>query len=119
MGEAGDVLSCVMAGGEGVVEERPGGAVLRVKNDTGEGSMAFCQVFDGVGLSFNDFRLDAYDSGFVAGPDMLCIDHCREGRMEYTPRAGLLAYTEAGDMKLDLRLQHTGLFRFPSLTTTG
>ena len=25
MGEAGDVLSCVMAGGEGVVEERPGG----------------------------------------------------------------------------------------------
>ena len=33
-----------MAGGEGVVEERPGGAVLRVKNDTGEGSMAFCQV---------------------------------------------------------------------------
>ena len=81
MGEAGDVLSCVMAGGEGVVEERPGGAVLRVKNDTGEGSMAFCQVFDGVGLSFNDFRLDAYDSGFVAGPDMLCIDHCREGRI--------------------------------------
>ena len=74
MGEAGDVLSCVMAGGEGVVEERPGGAVLRVKNDTGEGSMAFCQVFDGVGLSFNDFRLDAYDSGFVAGPDMLCAN---------------------------------------------
>lgn len=87
MGEAGDVLSCVMAGGEGVVEERPGGAVLRVKNDTGEGSMAFCQVFDGVGLSFNDFRLDAYDSGFVAGPDMLCIDHCREGRIEQ-PVAG-------------------------------
>ena len=103
MGEAGDVLSCVMAGGEGVVEERPGGAVLRVKNDTGEGSMAFCQVFDGVGLSFNDFRLDAYDSGFVAGPDMLCIDHCREGRIEQPVAGGAYSYVASGDLKIDDR----------------
>ena len=26
----------------------------------------------------------------------------------------MLAYTEAGDMKLDLRMQHTGTFIFPS-----
>ena len=113
MGEAGDVLSCVMAGGEGVVEERPGGAVLRVKNDTGEGSMAFCQVFDGVGLSFNDFRLDAYDSGFVAGPDMLCIDHCREGRIEQPVAGGAYSYVASGDLKIDDRSRHTGMFVLP------
>ena len=113
MGEAGDVLSCVMAGGEGVVEERPGGAVLRVKNDTGEGSMAFCQVFDGVGLSFNDFRLDAYDSGFVVGPDMLCIDHCREGRIEQPVAGGAYSYVASGDLKIDDRSRHTGMFVLP------
>ena len=113
MGEAGDVLSCVMAGGEGVVEERPGVAVLRVKNDTGEGSMAFCQVFDGVGLSFNDFRLDAYDSGFVAGPDMLCIDHCREGRIEQPVAGGAYSYVASGDLKIDDRSRHTGMFVLP------
>lgn len=30
------------------------------------------------------------------------------------PGDDLLAYTEAGDVKLDLRLRHTGTFRFPS-----
>lgn len=34
--------------------------------------------------------------------------------MEYTPGDNMLAYTEAGDMKLDLRMQHTGTFIFPS-----
>lgn len=34
--------------------------------------------------------------------------------MEYSPGDGMLAYTEAGDMKLDLRRQHTGTFVFPS-----
>ena len=34
--------------------------------------------------------------------------------MEYSPGDGMLAYTEAGDMKLDLRVRHTGAFIFPS-----
>lgn len=34
--------------------------------------------------------------------------------MEYSPCDNMLAYTEAGDMKLDLRVRHTGTFIFPS-----
>ncbi len=34
--------------------------------------------------------------------------------MEYSPGNDRLAYTAAGDMKLDLRQQHTGTFVFPS-----
>lgn len=34
--------------------------------------------------------------------------------MEYLAGDGMIAYTAAGDMKLDLRRQHTGAFNFPS-----
>ena len=34
--------------------------------------------------------------------------------MEYAAGENAVAYTSAGDMKLDLRRQHTGVFRFPS-----
>lgn len=34
--------------------------------------------------------------------------------MEYAAGENTVAYTGAGDMKLDLRLRHTGVFRFPS-----
>ena len=34
--------------------------------------------------------------------------------MEYAAGENAVAYTGAGDMKLDLRRQHAGVFRFPS-----
>ena len=34
-------------------------------------------------MSFNDFHMARYDSGYVADRELLAIDHCREGRMEY------------------------------------
>lgn len=76
--------------------------------------MTTYQVFPGVILSFNDFHMGCFESTYVADRRLLAIDHCREGRMEYAPGDNMLAYTGAGDMKLDLRMQHTGTFVFPS-----
>ena len=89
-------------------------AVWQFRNESGDGTMTVYDVFPGVMLSFNDFHMAHYESAYVAGRPLFAIDHCREGRMEYAAGEHAVAYTGAGDMKLDLRRQHTGVFRFPS-----
>lgn len=91
-----------------------GCTVWQLSNETGEGTMTTYEVFPGVLLSFNDFHMEYYDSRYVADRQLFAIDHCREGRMEYAAGENRLAYTAAGDVKLDLRRQHTGRFLFPS-----
>ena len=97
-----------------LLAESDGCAVWQFRNETGDGTMTAYEVFPGVMLSFNDFHMGRFESSYVADRRLFAIDHCREGRMEYTPGDNMLAYTEAGDMKLDLRMQHTGTFIFPS-----
>lgn len=91
-----------------------GCTVWQLSNETGEGTMTTYEVFPGVLLSFNDFHMEYYDSRYVADRQLFAIDHCREGRMEYAAGENRLAYTAAGDVKPDLRRQHTGRFLFPS-----
>lgn len=91
-----------------------GCAVWQFRNETGDGTMTAYEVFPGVMLCFNDFHMERYESGYVPDRRILAIDHCREGRMEYDAGNGMVGYTAAGDMKLDLRQQHTGAFTFPS-----
>ena len=97
-----------------LLAQSDGCSVWQFRNETGDGTMTVYEVFPGVMLSFNDFHMGRFESRYVADRRILAIDHCREGRMEYMPADDRLAYTEAGDMKLDLRMQHTGTFVFPS-----
>lgn len=97
-----------------LLAQSDGCAVWQFRNETRDGTMTAYEVFPGVMLSFNDFHMGRFESSYVADRRLFAIDHCREGRMEYTPGDNMLAYTEAGDMKLDLRMQHTGTFIFPS-----
>lgn len=91
-----------------------GCSVWQFQNETGDGTMTAYEVLLGVMLSFNDFHMERFESSFVPDERLFAVDHCRTGRMEYTPGEGMLAYTQAGDMKLDLRRQHTGMFFFPA-----
>ena len=91
-----------------------GCGVWQLRNETGEGTMTTYEVFPGVMVCFNDFHMEHYHSQYVPDRPMLAIDHCLEGRMEYTLGDHRVGYTAAGDLKLDLRQQHTGTFRFPS-----
>ena len=102
------------AQGAQLLAEKDGYAVWQFQNESGEGTMTVYDVFPGVMLSFNDFHMARYESAYVARRPLFAIDHCREGRMEYAAGENAVAYTGAGDMKLDLRRQHTGVFRFPS-----
>ena len=97
-----------------LLAQSDGCAVWQFRNDTGDGTMTAYEVFPGVMLSFNDFHMERYESTYVPDRRILAIDHCREGRMEFDAGNGMVGYTAAGDMKLDLRQQHTGSFTFPS-----
>ena len=91
-----------------------GCSVWQFRNETGDSTMTAYDVFPGVILSFNDFHMERYHSSYVPDRRILVIDHFREGRMEYSAGDGRIGCTSAGDMKLDLRRQHTGEFIFPS-----
>ena len=89
-------------------------AVWQFRNESGDGTMTVYSVFDGVALNYNDFHMAYFDSGFVAEAELLAVDHCREGRMEYAAAENAVGYMSAGDVKLDRRRRHTGRFVFPT-----
>ncbi len=93
--------------------EDGGGSVYRFQNETGEGTITIYEVFPGVAFSYNDFHMRYYDSKFQPDRDLFCIDHCREGRLEYPAACDAYSYVVAGDLKLDRRLTHTGHFEMP------
>ena len=90
-----------------------GCSVYQLRNESGEGTMTVYEVFPGATILYNDFHMESYDSVFRTTEDMLCIDYCRQGRMEYPAGPDAYSYVEAGDLKLDRRLEHQGHFTFP------
>lgn len=106
-------LSMLEAVSEAAVIEGEHGAVCQFRNETGEGTITIYEVFPGVSLAYNDFHMRYYDSAFCPGRELLCIDHCREGRLEYPAKDDAYSYVEAGDLKLDRHLTHTGHFEMP------
>lgn len=93
--------------------ESDGCGVYQLRNETGEGTITVYEIFPGVALAYNDFHMRYYDSEFKPTRDVFCIDHCREGRLEYPAASDAYSYVEAGDLKLDRRLTHTGHFEMP------
>ncbi|TGY93482.1 AraC family transcriptional regulator [Petralouisia muris] len=104
----------LLTGGTGVkLAENDGCSVYQFRNETGEGTITIYEVFPGVSLSYNDFHIRYYESEFKPDRNLFCIDHCREGRLEYPAADDAYSYVEAGDLKLDRRLTHTGHFEMP------
>lgn len=87
--------------------------VLKVSDDTGEGIMTVYEVFDGVYLMFSDFHMQSCHSELQNADSMLCIEHCREGRIEHTAVNKMLYYMEQGDLRVDSRVHHEGQTVFP------
>ncbi len=87
--------------------------VLRLEDDTGEGFMTMYRIFSGVYLMFNDFHLKTCISEYQNADTVLCIDHCREGRIEHENLMGNRYYMESGDMRIDRRVHHEGQVYLP------
>ena len=64
-----------------LLAQSDGCSVYQFRNETGEGTITMYDVFPGVMLAYNDFHMKYYDSRYVPGDDLFCIDHCREGRI--------------------------------------
>ena len=87
--------------------------VLRIDDETGEGFMTMYRVLDGVYLMYNDFHLKSCISEYRNAETVLCIDHCREGRIEHENSLGGRYYMEAGDLRIDKRVHHEGKVELP------
>lgn len=87
--------------------------VYQMKDRSGEGMMTVHRVFPGVIVMYNDFHVDCCVSEFEAGEELFCIDHCREGRIEWEIEKNKYIYIEAGDMQMNTRREHTANFSFP------
>ena len=74
-----------------LLAQSDGCSVWQFRNDTGDGAMTTYDVCPGVMLCFNDFHMEYYNSSFVPDRRILAIDHCREGRMEYSAGKGMWA----------------------------
>lgn len=89
--------------------------VFQLREENGEGLMTVYPVFKGCFLLYNDFHMEYCTSGFQPGDgiQMFCIDHCREGRIEWGIASNRYLYIEAGDIQINNRSCHCGLFSFP------
>jgi len=96
-----------------LVCQEEGCAVFKMKDDTGDGMMTMYNVFPGVVVLYNDFHMERCASGFRSNTNMLCIDHCREGRIEWEMPRNSYVYVEAGDLQIDTRNSHFCDFSFP------
>ena len=87
--------------------------VLRIEDGSGEGFMTMYRVFDGIYLMYNDFHMKHCISEYQNADTMLCIDYCREGRVEHENSLGECYYMEAGDLRIDRRVHHEGKIELP------
>ena len=96
-----------------LVCQEEGRAVFKMMDDTGDGRMTMYNVFPGVVVLYNDFHMERCASGFRSNRNMLCIDHCREGRIEWEMPHNSYVYVEEGDLQVDTRKCHFRDFNFP------
>lgn len=102
-----------MGGNIHVVCENDECTVFQMKDAEGEGIMTCYDVFPGVWLMYHDFHMDNCISGFQPSGEIFCIDHCREGRIEWGVEHNRYVYIEAGDMYINVRRNPGGKFSFP------
>ncbi|WP_330671547.1 helix-turn-helix domain-containing protein [Anaeromicrobium sp.] len=87
--------------------------IHQIHNKTGEGTMKFYKVFPGIYLMYNDFHMQNCHANVQYSKDMLCIDHCREGRIRWDLKNDAYLYLKAGDLRVENRKHHKGNFEFP------
>lgn len=91
-------------------------SVWRAEGTDGQGIMTMHDVMPGITLMFNDFtNVWNLESGFtlIPGSRMLCLNYCREGRIEWESGTSSCLYLDTGDLGIDDHSRHESLFRFP------
>ena len=91
-----------------------GCSVYKMQNETGEGVITRYEILPGIELFYNDFHMkDGQNENKLPHPDVLEINHCREGRFECVFSNGDCQYVGAGDLAINRLTNETTSTTFP------
>ena len=89
-------------------------SVYQMKNETGDGTATYYEVYPGIGVMYNDFHMELCPSRkFENNSHTFAIHHCREGRIEWEVRNGAYLYLASGDIMLDNSVTENNHCSFP------
>lgn len=76
-------------------------SVFQLKNETGDGTSTFYQVYPGIYVMYNDYHVSCSSPRQMEYKRAIIIEHCREGRVEWETDNGTYFYLASGDIMLD------------------
>lgn len=89
-------------------------SVYQMKNETGDGTATYYEVYPGIGVMYNDFHMEYCPSRkFENNTHTFAIHHCREGRIEWEVSNGAYLYLASGDIMLDSSATENDHCSFP------
>ena len=85
--------------------------VMMISDETGEGKMTVHQILPGIMICFTDMHMEQCMSEFElnSGQKVLCIDQCREGRIEMENQPGIFSIMRENELRVDDRKHHKGM----------
>ncbi len=95
------------------VFEKDNCKIMRLTSGTGEGIMTAYQVMDGIMIMHNNFHMESCLSNFAEKGSFLCIDHCREGRIETCILPDSVCCLSSGELRIDDGRHNNGISNFP------
>lgn len=95
------------------ISETQDSRIVRIVNESGEGTMTAYKVFEGAYIMYNNFHMQECESAFKPNNHLLCIDHCREGIIETGVAEDAYCYISAGDLRVDNGIHNDGNSFFP------
>lgn len=91
-----------------------GSILYKMKNSTGEGIVTQYNLFPGIDLFYNDFHMrDGENKNKLPRPNVIEINHCREGRFECVFKNGDYQYIGAGELSINRLTNETSSTLFP------
>lgn len=89
--------------------------VMMISDETGEGKMTVHQILPGIMICFTDMHMEQCMSEFElnSGQKVLCIDQCREGRIEMENQLGIFSIMRENELRVDDRKHHKGMAYYP------
>lgn len=78
--------------------------IYRISDDSGEAVLTRYEVYPGIALVYNDVHMSQIAVGKTKEyHNILEINHCREGRIEFESARGELQYVKKGDMAINTK----------------
>ena len=88
--------------------------IYRIRDDSGDSVLTRFEVYPGTALIYNDVHTDYISIKELVGyENILEINHCREGRIEFESSEGECLYVKKGDMAINMKAGVKSYSYFP------